>query len=103
MELGDDDLLTTAASGAGSMAHLRFIRTPEDLAKGISRQILFRNVKPRLWVIKLNQGFSGKGNAFIDLTSVQRRVYEGDCLEQMSKDILEILPQLQCVCHSMTW
>jgi hypothetical protein len=86
------------------MAHLRFIRTPEDLAKGIARQILLRNVKPNLWVIKLNQGFSGKGNAFLDLTKVQCRDYNSDdCVEQLSKDILEMLPQIQCVCRSMTW
>jgi len=107
VQLGDDDLLTIGTSGDGCMTHLRFIRTPQALAKGIARQILLRNVKPRLWVIKLNQGFSGKGNAFLDLSEVQNKQYDGvkmdDCVELMSREILERLPQLQFVCRSMTW
>jgi hypothetical protein len=107
MELGDEDLLTTAISGDGCMAHLHFIRTPESLAKGIARQILHKNVKPKLWVVKLNQGFSGKGNGFIDLKRIQRKVYDttniDDCVENMSNEILKRLPYLDFVCNRMTW
>lgn len=60
----DYDLLTTDTTGSGYMANLRFIRTPQDLARGLARQILLRHIKPRLWILNLNQGFSGKGILF---------------------------------------
>ena len=71
----DDDLLTYGESQGEDNNHFahkhRCIRSSHALAIGIARQIIIHNVCPRKWMVKLNQGFSGKGNASIDLTRFQ--------------------------------
>ena len=71
----DDDLLTYGEGQGEDNNHFahkhRCIRSSHALAIGIARQIINHNVCPRKWMVKLNQGFSGKGNASIDLTRFQ--------------------------------
>ena len=50
---------------------IRYIRSPQALSIGLARQILLKNVRPQRWMVKLNQGFCGKGNAILDLTDLQ--------------------------------
>jgi len=81
--VGDEDLLELGPKSK-SAAYIdktrgetwednqRFIRSPRALSIGLARQILLKGIRPRKWVVKLNQGFSGKGNAFLDLQSIQQ-------------------------------
>lgn len=94
------------------IARQKFIRSPEALSLGIARQIVLKNVKPRKWVVKLNQGFSGKGNAKIDLQEIQNKEYFNtlgvalvgeDLIERVANDILKKLPEMNFECPSVSW
>lgn len=111
--LEDEDLLTYGdASEHGGKVYWaynhRYIRSSHNLALGIARKIL-RGIRPEKWIVKLNQGFSGKGNASIDLQHVQRRFSGckvGDneaallIAEQIEKDFAT---NLKCEDPKMTW
>lgn len=112
--LEDEDLLTYGDSSEhGGKVYWaynhRYIRSSHNLAIGIARLIV-RGVRPRKWVVKLNQGFSGKGNASIDLQHIQRRFAEcqvGDLEEatfRLAKMIeKELATNLKCEDPKMTW
>lgn len=94
----DDDLLTCGDrhdEEVASWAHnQRYIRSSHSLAIGIARQILLHGVHPKRWMIKLNQSFSGKGNASIDLTKFQ------DCpvsstTEDAEKEVLSLATKIE--------
>ena len=87
-DFGDDDLLSFPKSGDSWSLNHRFICKPKDLAKGIARQIVYKNVRPRRWMVKLNQGFSGKGNASLSLETVQRKSYVNEEGKPLTKDAL---------------
>ena len=73
-DFDDDDILRIPKNGfIWSMDH-RFICKQTDLALGIARQIVLQDVTNTKWVIKLNQGFSGKGNASLDIETVQSKI-----------------------------
>ena len=59
----DDDLLSYGTEHGDEKAYWaqnhRYIRSVRELSIGIARQIA-KGVKPRKWMIKLNQGFSGE-------------------------------------------
>jgi len=108
----DDDLLTDIPDAKSNADRQRFIRTPRALSIGIARQIVFKNVKPKCWIVKLNQGFSGKGNAMLDLQDIQNKNYvdsfgcplKGDILvDSMAHDINEKLPEMVFQCSSVAW
>ncbi|KAL7544129.1 hypothetical protein ACHAWF_007516 [Thalassiosira exigua] len=71
----DDDLLTYGTCHGEEKAYWahnhRYIRSSHSLAIGIARQIIVHGVRPRKWMVKLNQGFSGKGNAYLNLQRLQ--------------------------------
>jgi hypothetical protein len=111
-DVDDDDLLTVLPDAITSTDHQRFIRSPRALSIGIARQIVFKHVKPKKWIIKLNQGFSGKGNAMIDLQVIQDKTYfdvsgnhlSGTCLvDAMADDINNQLPEMIFQCSSVSW
>lgn len=112
--LEDEDLLTygdASEHGGGKVYwayNHRYIRSSHNLALGIARKIL-RGIRPEKWIVKLNQGFSGKGNASIDLKHIQRRFAgckAGDdeaalrIAEQIEK---EFATNLKCEDPKMTW
>lgn len=101
----DDDLLTQGDISKSQTRywteHCRYIRTPKDLSMGIARQIKNFNIKPKRWMIKLNQGFSGRGNAILDLQQVQEHCYED--IEDMANDIETRFPTLRFECSAVTW
>lgn len=71
----------------------RYIRSSHSLAMGISRQIIIHGVRPRKWILKLNQGFSGKGNASIDLAQFQDCHYTPS--QDVEKDVLHMATQIE--------
>jgi len=83
------------------------------LAIGLARQIVLKRNKPKLWVIKLNQGFSGKGNAMLDLQSIQTKTYINDVggklidahelVNAMAEDIESSFPKMKFTCPCATW
>lgn len=68
----DEDLLSLGQLGNEPTNDQRYIRSAAALARGIARQILAHPpaTAPKKWVVKLNQGFSGKGNALLDLSPI---------------------------------
>ena len=76
---------------------------------------MIRNVKPARWIIKLNQGFSGRGNAIIDLCSIQDTInYSGlsfqnkgnsnlETINSIADEIELALPRMVFECPGMTW
>ncbi len=106
-DLGDDDLLTIPSRCETWSKNHKFICTPRDLAIGLARQIIYKNVKPKKWVVKLNQGFSGKGNASLFLDDVQNKVYPGiigeDLINAMADDIEKEFLNMKYECCRMTW
>lgn len=111
-DVDDMDLLSSLPNASTCIGRQKFIRSPEALSLGIARQIVLKNVKPKRWVVKLNQGFSGKGNANIDLQGIQNRIYAGSCgnvlkgnalVEKVAADILKRLPTMNFECPSVSW
>ncbi len=111
-DIDDNDLLTALPDAITSTDRQRFIRSPRALSIGIARQIVFKQIKPKKWIIKLNQGFSGKGNAMIDLQAIQDKLYldvsgvplSGTCLvNAMADDICNQLPKMIFQCSSVSW
>ena len=116
LDVGDDDLFSIldVASTHWTDNH-RFIHTPGDLAIGIARQVVLKNVRPLRWIIKLNQGFSGRGNAIIDLRSIQDKIHSKPSIQNDDNaDVLEIIksvadeielsfPEMKFECPGMTW
>lgn len=107
-DVGDEDLLTSLPDAKLSIERHKFIRSPKALAIGIARQIVRKNVKPKKWIVKLNQGFSGKGNAVLDLQLIQNRDYprsvSGDALvDYMANDIEDKLPEMKFECNCVSW
>ena len=111
-DFGDDDLLSFPKSGDSWSLNHRFICKPRDLAMGIARQIVYKNVRPRRWMVKLNQGFSGKGNASLSLETIQRKSYideQGQPLtkdalvEATAKDIEKEFVNMKFECTKYTW
>jgi hypothetical protein len=94
----DDDLLTYGneygEESSWSHSH-RYIRSSRNLAIGIARQILIRAVHPRKWVIKLNQSFSGKGNASIDLQQFQDQPHISSNSNVNEHHILELATEIE--------
>lgn len=88
----DKDLLTHCSDGYS------YICSTGALAIGIARQIILDGIRPGRWIIKLNQGFSGKGNAILDLTEIGRRIYGGESsekrVEMIAQDIEAALPNM---------
>lgn len=89
-----------------------FICTPRNLAVGIARLIVYKKANPRKWVVKLNQGFSGKGNAFLDILSIQNKMYtdikgiplEGfERVNAVANDIEKSFPSMKFVCKDLSW
>ena len=101
----DDDLLSlgdvTKCPSRYWVEHQKYIRTPHALAIGLARQIMFKTVRPKRWMIKLNLGFSGRGNATLDLTQIQGKQYNS--IDVMAKDIEEALPTMVFEDPTMTW
>ena len=111
-DFGDEDLLSVPNSGNTWSLNHRFICEPRSLAIGIARQIVLKNVKPKKWVVKLNQGFSGRGNASLDIQDIQNKVYEdsfgkvlvGDTLVRvMANDIERAFSKMKFVCSDNSW
>ncbi len=106
-DLEDNDLLTTPSRCETWSKNHKFICSPHDLAIGLARQIIFKKVKPTKWVVKLNQGFSGKGNASLFLDDVQNKVYSGligeDLVNAMADDIEKEFLNMKFECCRMTW
>lgn len=111
--LEDEDLLTYGdASEHGGKVYWaynhRYIRSSHNLALGIARKIL-RGIRPKKWIVKLNQGFSGKGNASIDLQRIQRRfsgckVGDNEAALHIAEQIeKEFATNLKCEDPKMTW
>ncbi|KAL7438627.1 hypothetical protein ACHAXM_007429 [Skeletonema potamos] len=111
--LEDEDLLTYGeASEHGGKVYWaynhRYIRSSHNLAIGIARKIL-SGIRPRKWIVKLNQGFSGKGNASIDLQDIQRRfagckVGDNEATLRIAEQIeTELATTLKCEDPKMTW
>jgi hypothetical protein len=108
----DVDLLTYGdASVHGGKVYWaynhRYIRSSKNLAIGIARKVL-RGIRPRKWIVKLNQGFSGKGNASIDLQHIQNRFagakVDNNVTLQMAEQIEEELASnLKFEDPKMTW
>mmetsp|Transcript_29754 Transcript_29754/g.64430 ORF Transcript_29754/g.64430 Transcript_29754/m.64430 type:complete len:752 (-) Transcript_29754:41-2296(-) len=112
LTVGDDDLLTLGKDNRPGKKHWaehhRYIRTPRALATGLARQILLKRNRPRKWMVKLNQGFSGMGNASLNLRAIQDRSYDriedmDARIAAMSCDIEAELPHLMFECPCMTW
>jgi hypothetical protein len=110
----DTDLLSTPKSLETWSVNHKFICTPSDLSIGIARLMVLQNIKPKHWVVKLNQGFSGLGNAMLDLQKIQNKKYidtdgeeiTGDRLIQaLAKDIESELPKMkfQCSSKKLSW
>ena len=111
-DVEDGDLLTSLPGATTCIGRQKFIRTPEALALGIARQIVLKRVKPKMWVVKLNQGFSGKGNAKIDLQEIQNKKYVDshgnvisgkDLVDAVAKDLLDRLPAMKFECPTVSW
>ncbi len=111
--LEDEDLLTygDASEHEGKVYwayNHRYIRSSHNLAIGIARKIL-RGICPRKWIVKLNQGFSGKGNASIDLQDIQRRFAgckagDNEATLRIAKQIeKELATNLKYEDPKMTW
>ena len=100
----------------------RYIRSPRALSIGLARQILLKNIRPRRWMVKLNQGFGGKCNATLDLNdlqddpSYQLHVDGGDCslnaaplthndaaINALARDIERKLPFMKFEDPTLTW
>ena len=113
LTVGDADLLTLGPDNRPGKKHWAshhpYIRTPRALAIGLARQIVIKNNRPKKWMVKLNQGFSGMGNASLDLQDVQTKLYEhiqeDDArVSAMADDIESTLPsRLKFECPCMTW
>jgi len=110
--LGDDDLLTTGDTSKPIddwTEHRRYIRSPRTLAIGLARQIMIAGVRPRKWMVKLNQSFGGKGNAHLDLQKLQCKAYDyagGDLysqIEAMANDIEQEFPFMSFEDVTVTW
>ena len=113
-DFDDDDLLRTPKNGhLWSMDH-RFICKPTDLSLGIARQIILRDVTNTKWVIKLNQGFSGKGNASLDIETVQSKISRDSngkalmddvnmMVYEIAVDIENKFPQMKFECGEISW
>jgi len=110
--LGDDDLLTrgdTSKPINDWTEHQRYIRSPHELAIGLARQIMIAGVRPRKWMVKLNQSFGGKGNAHLDLQKLQWKAYDhaGDDLfsqiEALANDIEQEFPFMSFEDATVTW
>ena len=88
----DKDLLTHCSDGHS------YICSTRALAIGLARQIVLDGIRPGKWIIKLNQGFSGKGNAILDLAEIGQRTYGGESsekgLEMMAQDIEAAFPNM---------
>ena len=111
-DYGDEDLLSVPSNGTIWSLNHRFICKPRNLAVGLARQIALKNVKPKKWVVKLNQGFSGKGNACFDIQMIQNKVYKdasgcllsGDALvNTIADDIEQEFPNMKFECTHNTW
>ncbi|KAL7494452.1 hypothetical protein ACHAWT_003145 [Skeletonema menzelii] len=111
--LEDEDLLTYGdASEHGGKVYWaynhRYIRSAHNLAVGIARKIV-RGIRPKRWIVKLNQGFSGKGNASIDLQHIQRRFAgckagDNEATLRIAEEIeKEFAISLKCEDPKMTW
>ena len=90
----------------------KYIRSPEALSVGIARQIVLKQVRPKQWIVKLNQGFSGRGNAMLDLQEIQNKSYfdtsecqlsEGALIQAVASDIEKKLPEMKFQCPAMSW
>lgn len=114
--LGDyDDLLTRGTFTGGSSTcgwteHQKYIRTARALSIGLARQILVAGVRPKLWMVKLNMGFSGKGNAKLSLQEIQSKSYdnisEDDVqrrVDAMASDIELSLPGMKFEDPMISW
>lgn len=100
---------------------IRYIRSPHVLSIGLARQILLKNVRPQRWMVKLNQGFCGKGNAILDLTELQNdpryQICEamhsshvetqlsnvGEKINALAIDIESRLPSMRFEDPTLTW
>ena len=112
-DFGDEDLLSTPnCADSWSLKH-RFICKPHDLAVGLARQIALKGVKPLRWVVKLNQGFSGKGNACLYIEGIQNTTYRDiisgqelagkDLVHAMANDIEKEFPNMKYQCTYNSW
>jgi hypothetical protein len=99
----DEDLLSYGTDRGGTKIYWAqnhmYIRSVRDLSIGIARQIA-KGVRPRKWMIKLNQGFSGKGNASIDLQSIQSKVLP---VSEIAALIETELPKMKLEDQNLTW
>lgn len=106
-DVGDEDLLSIPAQCENWSKNHRFICSPRNLSLGLARQIVLKNVRPKKWVVKLNQGFSGKGNACLSLEGIQNKNYEevfGDeLIHMMADDIERELPNMKFECNRVSW
>eukprot|EP00557_Chaetoceros_sp_GSL56_P007816 CAMPEP_0176505614 /NCGR_PEP_ID=MMETSP0200_2-20121128/16594_1 /TAXON_ID=947934 /ORGANISM="Chaetoceros sp., Strain GSL56" /LENGTH=675 /DNA_ID=CAMNT_0017905191 /DNA_START=290 /DNA_END=2320 /DNA_ORIENTATION=- len=111
-DIEDDDLLSTPQSGDSWSRNHRFICDPHNLAIGIARQIVLKNVKSSKWVVKLNQGFSGKGNACLNLEEILKKkyidsnglpLYGNDLVNAVAQDIEMEFPNMNFECKTSSW
>ena len=111
-DFGDEDLLSVPdCVDTWSLRH-RFICKPRDLAIGLARQIT-KGVKPAKWVVKLNQGFSGKGNACLQIQAIQNSTYRDSVsgheltgsilVNAMADDIEKEFPNMEFECTCNSW
>lgn len=98
-ELPADEDLLSYGTDRGDMKNHRYIRSVHGLSIGIARQIA-KGVKPSKWMIKLNQGFSGKGNASIDLRSIQSLSLS---VSEIAALIEAALPNMKLEDPNLTW
>eukprot|EP01083_Nonionella_stella_P277859 944794_1 len=112
-DVDDEDLLSSPKHGLLWSSGHKFLCMPRDLALGIARQIVMNNVKPKRWMVKLNQGFSGKGNASFDIQTVQDKIYldssghpiidKNALVNSMSNEIETLFPKLKFECEELSW
>ncbi|KAL3798711.1 hypothetical protein HJC23_004462 [Cyclotella cryptica] len=99
----DDDLLSFGNRHSQEKAYWahnhRYIRSARELSIGIARQIAL-GTHPTKWVVKLNQGFSGKGNASVDLRKIQSSTLP---IPEMAMQIERELETMKFEDKSMTW
>jgi hypothetical protein len=104
--------LSTPHSGDSWSRNHRFICNPHNLAIGIARQIVLKNVKSRKWIVKLNQGFSGKGNACLNLQEILEKNYTdstgipllgNELVNAVAEDIKIEFPKMKFECKTSSW
>ncbi|MBD2256431.1 peptide ligase PGM1-related protein [Pseudanabaena sp. FACHB-2040] len=91
-----------AACGIPHPDGSELVHTQEDLAQAIS-DVWERQPDLKRMVIKLNQGFSGEGNALLDLRSLTDIAPGAASHRERLSTLRSVLPELRFQCETETW